>query len=79
MCHGIPNKRPFQDGDYVNYDVTIFKNGVHGDNSLMVELGDVDPDVQKLVPSIHNDRFLLHRKLFMKALKFVRLEFPIRL
>lgn len=35
-CHGIPNLRPLQNGDFVNLDVTLFLNGVHGDTSAMV-------------------------------------------
>jgi methionine aminopeptidase len=49
LCHGIPNERPFQDGDYINFDITVFKDGVHGDNSVMVEYGNVNPDIKKLV------------------------------
>jgi len=49
MCHGIPNMRPFQNGDYVNLDISVYVNGVHGDTSLMVQVGNVHPDVQKLI------------------------------
>ncbi|KAI3637366.1 hypothetical protein MIR68_004015 [Amoeboaphelidium protococcarum] len=31
ICHGIPDKRPLQDGDIVNLDVTVYYNGFHGD------------------------------------------------
>ena len=31
ICHGIPDDRPFEDGDIVNCDVTIFREGHHGD------------------------------------------------
>ena len=34
ICHGIPDTRPLQDGDIVNCDVTIYKNGFHGIFSL---------------------------------------------
>ncbi len=34
LVHGIPNEREFQDGDFANLDVTIYKNGFFGDNSL---------------------------------------------
>lgn len=44
-CHGIPNNRKLQNGDYINLDVTLFTEGVHGDNSAMVMVGDVHPDV----------------------------------
>jgi methionyl aminopeptidase len=41
ICHGIPDDRPLEDGDIVNLDVTIFLNGVHGDHSIMVGVGNV--------------------------------------
>lgn len=44
-CHGIPDTRVLENGDYINLDVTLFKNGVHGDNNAMVMVGDVHPEV----------------------------------
>jgi methionyl aminopeptidase len=35
VCHGIPNDRPLKDGDIVNLDITVIKNGWHGDTSRM--------------------------------------------
>lgn len=49
LVHGIPNKRPFQQGDFINLDVTVFKNGFYGDNSTMVTFGEVDPEIRRLV------------------------------
>jgi methionyl aminopeptidase len=49
LCHGIPCDRPFEAGDYVNYDITVFKDGVHGDNSVMVEYGDVNPLAKRII------------------------------
>ena len=40
VCHGIPDDRPLKDGDIVNIDVTIIKNGWHGDNSRMYVVGE---------------------------------------
>ncbi|SPO41833.1 related to MAP1 - methionine aminopeptidase [Pseudozyma flocculosa] len=31
ICHGIPDKRPLEDGDIINLDVTLFHHGFHGD------------------------------------------------
>lgn len=31
ICHGIPDDRPLENGDIVNLDVTVFKDGVHVD------------------------------------------------
>lgn len=49
ICHGIPDDRPLRDGDIVNLDITAYKEGVHGDTSIMVEVGDVDPESRLLV------------------------------
>jgi len=48
LCHGIPDNRPLRSGDSVNIDVTCFTHGCHGDNSLMVEIGEVHPDIKRL-------------------------------
>jgi methionyl aminopeptidase len=39
VCHGIPNDKPLRDGDIVNLDVTVIKDGWHGDNSRMYVVG----------------------------------------
>jgi methionine aminopeptidase len=33
------------DGDYLNIDVVCYLNGHHGDNSAMVMIGNVHPDI----------------------------------
>lgn len=48
-CHGIPDLRPLEEGDCLNIDITLFKDGVHGDNSVMVQIGEVHPDVRQLI------------------------------
>jgi len=49
ICHGIPDDRPFRDGDIVSFDVSLFLNGVHGDNCGTVLIGEVDEQGQSLV------------------------------
>ncbi len=49
ICHGIPDSRALADGDIVNIDVTIFKDGVHGDTSATMLVGDVDERSVRLV------------------------------
>ncbi len=39
VCHGIPNDRALKDGDIVNIDVTVIKDGWHGDTSRMFVVG----------------------------------------
>ncbi|MBI5717049.1 MAG: type I methionyl aminopeptidase [Burkholderiales bacterium] len=40
VCHGIPDERPLKGGDIVNIDVTVIKDGWHGDNSRMFVVGE---------------------------------------
>jgi methionyl aminopeptidase len=39
MCHGIPDSTPLIDGDILNIDVTLFHDGVHGDCSETILVG----------------------------------------
>src|SRR5690606_8382220 len=49
ICHGIPDDRELRDGDILNIDVTCYVDGVHGDNSMMLLVGNVDPEKRRLV------------------------------
>ena len=40
VCHGIPDDRPLKNGDIINIDVTVIKDGWHGDNSRMYVVGE---------------------------------------
>ena len=40
VCHGIPNDKPLKSGDIVNIDVTVIKEGWHGDTSRMFIVGE---------------------------------------
>ncbi len=53
ICHGIPDSRALEDGDIVNLDVTIYLDGMHGDLSETVFVGNVDSASQKLVTTTH--------------------------
>jgi methionyl aminopeptidase len=48
ICHGIPDTRPMRDGDLVKIDVTVFKDGVHGDNCATFFCGDVPQESRDL-------------------------------
>jgi methionyl aminopeptidase len=39
ICHGIPGKKRLKDGDIVNIDITVIKDGWHGDTSKMFLVG----------------------------------------
>jgi len=50
ICHGIPDRRPLQDGDIVNVDVSVYYKGWHGDlNETFVVGENVDEESKKLV------------------------------
>ncbi len=50
ICHGIPNKNDIvKDGDILNIDVTTYLNKFHGDTNRTFLVGNVDPEVKKLV------------------------------
>lgn len=40
VCHGIPGDKPLKNGDILNIDVTVKKDGYHGDTSKMFLVGD---------------------------------------
>ncbi len=44
VCHGIPGERRLRAGDIVNVDVTVIKDGYHGDSSRMFCVG--PPSIQ---------------------------------
>ncbi len=48
VCHGIPNDKPLKKGDIVNVDVTLIKDGWHGDSSRMYLVGDVSIAAKRL-------------------------------
>ncbi|TKB08373.1 type I methionyl aminopeptidase [Desulforhopalus sp. IMCC35007] len=49
VVHGIPDGRKLVNGDIINCDITVFAEGMHGDCSETVFVGNVDEDSQKLV------------------------------
>jgi len=49
ICHGIPShSKILKDGDIVNIDVTVIKDGWHGDTSRMYYVGKPDVRAQRL-------------------------------
>jgi methionyl aminopeptidase len=49
ICHGIPDSRKLQNGDIVNIDVTVYREGVHGDTNATFFVGQVDEAGKRLV------------------------------
>jgi methionyl aminopeptidase len=49
VCHGIPNEKKLRPGDIINIDVTVIREGWHGDTSRMYCVGKPPLQAQRLV------------------------------
>ncbi len=48
VCHGIPNDKPLKKGDALNIDITVIKDGWHGDTSRMFLVGEASIAAKRL-------------------------------
>lgn len=64
ICHGIPNDKALKEGDIINIDITVIKDGYHGDTSKMFVVGK---------PSIMAERLIrVTQECLYLALKLVK-------
>jgi methionyl aminopeptidase len=49
VCHGVPGTRVLKSGDIVNLDITVIKDGWHGDTSRMFAVGEVSIQARRLI------------------------------
>lgn len=49
VCHGIPSDKKLKDGDIINIDITVIKDGYHGDTSQMFVVGATTPANERLI------------------------------
>lgn len=49
VVHGLPTDRPLEDGDIVSVDCGAKLNGYYGDHAFTFEVGEVKPEVRKLL------------------------------
>ncbi len=64
VCHGIPGPKKLKKGDIVNIDITVIKDGFHGDTSKMYYVGK---------PSIQADRISrVAREAMLEGIRLVR-------
>ncbi len=65
VCHGWPSAQQIlRDGDIVNVDVTVIKDGYFGDSSKMYRVGAIDRQAQKLLD--------VTRECLYRAIRVVR-------
>ncbi len=55
VCHGIPADRKLKDGDIINIDVTVIKDGYHGDTSKMFLVGDAVSTLAKRLTKVAHE------------------------
>ena len=48
VCHGIPGPKKLKNGDLVNIDITVIKDGFHGDTSRIFFVGDASVLARRL-------------------------------
>ena len=48
VCHGIPSDKKLKKGDIINIDITVIKDGFHGDTSKMFAVGKTNVATQRL-------------------------------
>ncbi len=53
VCHGIPAEKKLKNGDIVNIDITVIKDGWHGDSSKMFIIGDAPIRARRLCQIAH--------------------------
>ncbi|MCZ6665278.1 MAG: type I methionyl aminopeptidase [Gammaproteobacteria bacterium] len=53
VCHGIPADRKLKDGDVLNIDITVIKDGFHGDTSKMFFIGNPSSKARRLVETCY--------------------------
>ena len=53
ICHGVPGDKVLKNGDILNIDITVIKDGYHGDTSRMFCVGEVAPHARRLCEISH--------------------------
>ncbi len=53
VCHGIPGEKQLKKDDIVNIDITVIKDGWHGDTSKMFFVGEPSIQAKRLVQVTH--------------------------
>lgn len=53
VCHGIPSSKTLKKGDIVNIDITVIKDGFHGDTSKMFYVGEPTVLAKRLTEATH--------------------------
>ena len=63
ICHGIPGEKVLKKGDVVNIDITVIKDGFHGDTSRMFYVGEPSIQARRLCEIIYESMWLGIKKV----------------
>ncbi|HCM46546.1 MAG TPA: type I methionyl aminopeptidase [Colwellia sp.] len=63
VCHGIPDDTMLANGDIINIDITVIKDGYHGDTSKMFLIGDVSAENNRLCRITQESLYLALKKV----------------
>lgn len=63
VVHGLPTEKPLQEGDIVSIDCGAIKNEFYGDHAYTFEVGEVDPEVRKLLQVTKESLYIGIRQL----------------
>jgi methionyl aminopeptidase len=63
VCHGIPGDKRLKQGDIINVDITVIKDGWHGDTSRMFAVGKINPAAQRLIDITHEAMWIGIRRI----------------
>jgi methionyl aminopeptidase len=58
VCHGIPGPKKLKSGDIVNVDITVIKDGYHGDTSKMFLVGEASIRAKRLIKTCQEAMYL---------------------
>ena len=58
VCHGIPSEKKLKKGDIINIDITVIKDGFHGDTSKMFIIGKPSVKAAKICEVAHDSMML---------------------
>jgi methionyl aminopeptidase len=53
VCHGIPGEKRLKKGDIINLDITVIKDGYHGDTSKMFKVGETSILANRLIDTTY--------------------------
>ncbi|PKH88777.1 type I methionyl aminopeptidase [Colwellia sp. Bg11-28] len=63
VCHGIPDATVLADGDIINIDITVIKDGYHGDTSKMFVIGEPSAEDNRLCRITQESLYLALKKV----------------